>query len=174
MNVKDLGEIDGDMLLFGGPYSNLQATEALLIEAAHRGIDAAHMVCTGDLVAYCGDPAATVDLIMDAGIAVVAGNCKKQLAAGALDCGCGFESGTTCDLLSAGWYAHANSEVSAEHRNFMAQCPDFVIFLNLENGSPLSTVARPISLVSSGPRRLKRFSPKKSTPSASRSERSMW
>ena len=128
MNVKDLGEIDGDMLLFGGPYSNLQATEALLIEAAHRGFDAAHMVCTGDLVAYCGDPAATVDLIMDAGIPVVAGNCEKQLAAGALDCGCGFESGTTCDLLSAGWYAHANSEVSEDHRNFMEQCADIILF----------------------------------------------
>jgi predicted phosphodiesterase len=128
MIVKDLGEIDGDMLLFGGPYSNLQATEALLIEAAHLGIDAEHMICTGDVVAYCGDPSATVDLIMDSGIPVVAGNCEKQLAANALDCGCGFETGTTCDLLSAGWYAHATAEVTEKHRNYMAQCPDIIVF----------------------------------------------
>ena len=128
MQVKDLGVIDGDILLFGGPYSNLQATEALMIEAAHRGIDAAHMICTGDVVAYCGDPSATVALIQEAGIPVVAGNCEKQLAAGALDCGCGFESGTTCDLLSAGWYAHANAEVGAEQRKFMGQCLDIAVF----------------------------------------------
>lgn len=128
MKVKDLGEIQQDMLLFGGPYSNLQATEALLIEAAHRGIDAEHMLCTGDIVAYCGDPAATTDLIIEAGIPVVAGNCEKQLAAGALDCGCGFESGTTCDLLSAGWYAHANAEVRDDQRSFMGQCADIIVF----------------------------------------------
>ena len=29
---------DGPLLVFGGPYSNLQATRAMLTEAARRGI----------------------------------------------------------------------------------------------------------------------------------------
>lgn len=31
---------------------------------------------------------------------LIAGSCEENLAAGALDCGCGFEEGTACDLLS--------------------------------------------------------------------------
>ena len=30
--------VDGPALLFGGPYSNLEATQAVLAEAARRGI----------------------------------------------------------------------------------------------------------------------------------------
>ncbi len=32
-SVHNLGPIDGPLLVFGGPYSNLQATRALLAEA---------------------------------------------------------------------------------------------------------------------------------------------
>ncbi len=69
------------------------------------------MLCTGDLVAYCGDPVATIDLIRDAGIPVVMGNCDEQLAAGASDCGCGFDPESACARLSADWYAYANAVV---------------------------------------------------------------
>jgi len=47
--VLDLG--DGPALIFGGPYSNLQATEALLAEAAALGVPADRTVCTGDVAA---------------------------------------------------------------------------------------------------------------------------
>lgn len=77
MDVKDLGEIDGDMLLFGGFYLNLQVMEVLLIEVVYRGIDVVYMVCIGDFVVYCGDLVLMVDLIMDVGILVVVGNCEK-------------------------------------------------------------------------------------------------
>lgn len=116
------------MLLFGGPYSNLQATEAVLSDAAARGIAADHVICTGDVVAYCGKPAETVALVRDSGITVVAGNCEKQLAAGAMDCGCGFEEGTACDVLSAGWYAHADRAVGEGDRAWMGALPDVVLF----------------------------------------------
>ena len=43
--------LDGPALIFGGPYSNLQATAAVLAEAARLGIPAAHIICTGDLIA---------------------------------------------------------------------------------------------------------------------------
>nr|WP_270730919.1 metallophosphoesterase family protein [Shimia sp. Alg240-R146] len=131
MKMKDLGVLSGDVMLFGGPYSNMQATTAALNEAIALGIAATNVICTGDVVAYCARPAQTVALVRDAGITVVAGNCERQLAAGAMDCGCGFEDGTTCDLLSAGWYAHVDKEIGAGDRAWMAGLPDVVVFTHL-------------------------------------------
>src|SRR5690349_4353722 len=92
--------IAGPALVFGGPYSNLQATAAVLAAAARLGIPPARIICTGDLVAYCGDPAATIDLVGAAGIHVVMGNCDEQLAQGGADCGCGFPAGSACERAS--------------------------------------------------------------------------
>lgn len=128
MRVQDLGQLDGPVLLFGGPYSNLPATRALIAKARALGIGADHMICTGDLVAYCASPKETVAEIRALGCAVVAGNCEKQLAANALHCGCGFEEGSACDLLSAGWYAHANARIGAADRQWMAALPDILCF----------------------------------------------
>jgi predicted phosphodiesterase len=114
---------DGPLLVFGGPYSNLQAMRAVLAEAARRGIPAHRILCTGDIVAYGADAAACCDLAMGSGILVLMGNCEENLAAGALDCGCGFEEGTACDLLSRAWYAHADRQVTAAHRAWMGACP---------------------------------------------------
>ena len=125
MRVEDLGTVQGPVLAFGGPYSNLQATQAVLSEAARMG---AQPLCTGDVVAYCGAPAATIAAVRAADTVVVAGNCERQLAAGAPDCGCGFEAGTTCDLLSAGWYGFATRQVGAADRAWMETLPDFVTF----------------------------------------------
>jgi hypothetical protein len=74
-------------------------------------------------VAYCADAAATSDLMMASGIHVLMGNCEENLAAGSADCGCGFEEGTACDLLSRGWYAHAAREIRAAHRAWMGTRP---------------------------------------------------
>ncbi|APX13729.1 diadenosine tetraphosphatase [Tateyamaria omphalii] len=125
MRVQDLGVVDEPVLLFGGPYSNLQATQAVLEQARHRG---AKPVCTGDVVAYCARPAETVAAIRAAGCPVVAGNCEVQLAEGADDCGCGFQEGSVCDLLSVGWYGFAQSRVGADARAWMAELPDVVVF----------------------------------------------
>ncbi|MFK7869541.1 MAG: metallophosphoesterase [Roseobacter sp.] len=122
----DLGVIEGPVVLFGGPYSNLHATEALLREAAT--LPGATLICTGDVVAYCADPAATTQAIMDSGAVVVAGNCEQQIAANALECGCGFEAGTACDLLSKGWFSHASAGVTDAQRGWMAGLPDLLCF----------------------------------------------
>jgi predicted phosphodiesterase len=114
---------DGPVLCFGGPYSNLQATRAVLAEARRLGIPPARILCTGDVAAYCADAAATLDLVMASGIAVIAGNCEESLAADNADCGCGFEGGTACDLLSRAWYAHAARQVTPEQRAWMAALP---------------------------------------------------
>lgn len=114
---------DAAVLVFGGCYSNLQATEALLAHAAQRGIPPERMVCTGDVVAYGADPAATVALVRDAGVHVVMGNCEEQLAAGAADCGCGFAPGSACDLLSGAWFAHAASALDGPALAWMGTLP---------------------------------------------------
>jgi len=138
---------DGPLLVFGGPYSNLQATQAILAEAARRSIPSQRVICTGDVVAYGADAAACCDLIMASGIWVIAGNCEENLAEGALDCGCGFEEGTACDLLSRAWYAHANRQVTAAHRAWMAGLP-YRLIIRLPDGRRLAVLhggARDIS-----------------------------
>lgn len=125
MRHKDIGDVDGPVVVFGGPYSNLQATQSLLAHVRDAGAVA---VCTGDIVAYCARPAETVAAIRAAKCVVVAGNCEVQLAQGKADCGCGFEEGSACDLLSLGWYGFANARVSAQARAWMRGLPDVVTF----------------------------------------------
>jgi predicted phosphodiesterase len=113
----------GPLLVFGGPYSNLEATRAVLALAGRRGIDKENILCTGDVVAYCADPVATVDMIREVGIRVVMGNCEESLGAGAADCGCGFDEGSACAALSVEWYAYADRLLDGEARRWMAALP---------------------------------------------------
>lgn len=119
--------MDGDVLLFGGAYSNLQATEALVGEAERRGISSTNIICTGDLVAYCADPTSVCDLLVDR-VHCVAGNCERQIAEGASDCGCGFSEGTACDLASRGWYPYASQRLDGYLDSFR-DLPDAVTFM---------------------------------------------
>lgn len=114
---------DAPLLVFGGPYSNLAATRALIEQARRLAIPARHVICTGDVVAYCAEPEETARAIHDWGCHVVRGNCEESLASGANDCGCNFEDGTACDLLARGWYPFALSRVSDELRTWMGGLP---------------------------------------------------
>ncbi|HEY7609168.1 MAG TPA: metallophosphoesterase family protein [Alphaproteobacteria bacterium] len=125
---RDLGDLDGPVLVFGGPYSNLEAARAIRAEAKRLGIPPARTISTGDIVAYCADPGATVALIRDWGIPVVLGNVEEQLGAGAEDCACGFTPGSACATLSAQWYAHAEREITQDDRRWMAGLPRLVRF----------------------------------------------
>ncbi len=124
----DLGELEGPVLLFGGPYSNLQATLEMQSEATRRGIPPGNVICNGDIVAYCGQPSETVDLVRDWRIHVVLGNCEESLAEGADDCGCGFEKGSLCSALSDAWYRFADTRVNREQRLWMAGLPRSIRF----------------------------------------------
>lgn len=110
-------------MVFGGPYSNLQATQALLAEAERRQIPPENMICTGDVVAYAADPQACCDLVRNSGMTVVMGNCEEALAAGAEDCGCGFDEQSDCAVLSVEWYAYALSQVDRATCDWMAGLP---------------------------------------------------
>ncbi len=115
--------LDGPLLAFGGCYSNLQATRALLAEARGLGIAPRRMVCTGDSIAYGADAAATLRLLRDAGVPGIAGNCEESLRNGAADCGCGFAPDSACAEFSTHWYAHAASQMSDADRRYMAGLP---------------------------------------------------
>ena len=117
------------MLIFGGPYSNLAATAAMRARAAELGIPAERTICTGDVIAYCGEPCETLDLIRDWGIHVVMGNCEESLADSKDDCGCGFEPDSDCSVLAVAWYEFANRRVSLEQRQWMRALPRSIEFV---------------------------------------------
>ena len=114
---------DDPVLIFGGCYSNLQATRALLAAAEALRVPPERMICTGDVIAYGADPAETLALIRAAGIATVMGNCEESLAAEAGDCGCGFAPGSDCERLSAAWFAHAARLARPADRRWMGALP---------------------------------------------------
>ncbi|MFT5721083.1 MAG: putative phosphodiesterase [Motiliproteus sp.] len=126
--IQDLGPLHGPVLIFGGCYSNLQATQALQLQAERLGIAPQQVICNGDVVAYCAEPQATVDLIRGWGVPVVQGNCEQALAEGADDCGCGFDTDSACDLLSVAWYRYARLHIDAPDRAWMAALPQSLSF----------------------------------------------
>ena len=123
MRVEDWGNISGELLVIGGLYSNLRAFQSFLQIA-----NGASVLCTGDIVAYGAEAAETVAAFRASHIRSIAGNVEMQLAANALDCGCGFDEGTLCDRLSAAWYAHANARIGEEDRQWMVSLPDLATF----------------------------------------------
>ena len=112
------------LMVFGGPYSNLQATLAVRAEAERLGLRRDQVVCTGDVCAYCGNPAETTAALVEWGIDVVKGNCEESLGEQRADCGCGFEEGSVCDYLSGAWFAFASRNLGAEHREWMRSRPE--------------------------------------------------
>ncbi len=133
------------LLIFGGPYSNLAATRALLAQAARLGFSASEMLCAGDVIAYCGEPAETLDLIANSGIQVVMGNCEESLSAKKDDCGCGFEAGTQCEVLSVQWFDFASNQITRDHRRWMAALPR-QIHVEIGGRKLLATHASPSSI----------------------------
>lgn len=127
---KDIGELDGPVLIFGGPYSNLAAITAIQKTATDLGIPASHVICTGDLVAYCAQPSETVAAVREWGCHVVKGNCEESLALDADDCGCGFDESSSCSLLSIEWYQFSRKHLSSEHKQWMAKLPRQISFLH--------------------------------------------
>ncbi|QWG26066.1 radical SAM protein [Bradyrhizobium sediminis] len=116
-------EPDGPLLIFGGAYSNLEATAAMLAEAGRLGIPPERVICTGDVVAYGADADATATLVRDFGCHVVMGNCEESLASGTSDCGCGFPEDSACQRLSSAWFTYADRTVGAGLRAWMASLP---------------------------------------------------
>ena len=127
--ITDLGHLDGEVLLFGGVYSNAQALTALRRAADAHGIPTSKRICTGDIAGYCADTAAVMEQMVGDTLGVrVAGNVEKQLAAGQEDCGCGFEKGTPCDIASRSWFAEAQRQMTRLPEGFLSTLPDMALF----------------------------------------------
>lgn len=115
--------IEGPVLVFGGNYSNLEATRAVLAQAERLGIAPGRVVCTGDLIGYCADPLATVEVMRRSGVRIVMGNCDEALGFGFEDCGCGFEKGSACESLAAEWHSFATQMLSEDARAWLRTLP---------------------------------------------------
>lgn len=126
--VKNIGTLQGKLLVFGGVYSNLQALVQLQKMAEGWGIPPENILCTGDVVGYCAQPEACVQAIQDWGIWTTAGNVEQQLGSGETDCGCNFGDGSRCDWYSKQWYPYAQSKLSASALEWMRQLPDHIRF----------------------------------------------
>ncbi|MBT4039850.1 MAG: metallophosphoesterase family protein [Rhodospirillales bacterium] len=123
-----LGKIDEPVFIFGGPYSNIQATEKVLTIAHGQGFSADRIICTGDVVAYCANPAETTAMIRDWGIHVVMGNCEESLGFEREDCGCGFEEDSACDMLSRQWFDFATRRITSDDKAWMQTLPRQLTF----------------------------------------------
>jgi predicted phosphodiesterase len=129
-NVNNLGDISAAsrLLVFGGCYSNLAATQAMQAVARQLDIKPQQVICTGDLIAYCAEPVEVIDLIQGWGIHVLMGNCEESLGFERLDCGCGFEQSSACSTLSIAWYRYALQRVTPENRAWMKSLPRLIEF----------------------------------------------
>ena len=123
MQYQDFGQLDGPIVLFGGPYSNLSALRALIDVIGDRAA-----ICTGDVVGYCAEPNETTSLYTEQSFFGIAGNCERELVAGTEDCGCGFEKGSTCNALSAAWWGWLAKVASIDTISQLAGLPDIATF----------------------------------------------
>ena len=120
---QDLGTRSGRLLVFGGPYSNLQALEALKAIAEQLQIPVGNIICTGDIVGYCAQPEAAVQLVKDWGVHAIQGNVEQNIIRGEDDCGCNFAEGSRCDLLSRAWFPYAVRSLSAGSVAWLSTLP---------------------------------------------------
>ncbi|MBU0696097.1 MAG: metallophosphoesterase family protein [Bacteroidetes bacterium] len=126
--IKDLGTLNGKIMVFGGVYSNLQALEAIKELAFADGISSKNIICTGDIVAYCAQPKECITLIKDWGIHCIAGNVELNLVNDIDHCGCNFEDGSRCDTFSRQWYPYLKSQVNQDDIDWLATIPEFLSF----------------------------------------------
>ncbi|HAD98403.1 MAG TPA: diadenosine tetraphosphatase [Cryomorphaceae bacterium] len=121
--MKDLGTLEGKLLLFGGVYSNLQALEKLMKLAGEEGVEPSNIICTGDIVGYCAQPEETVNLFREWGVHAIAGNVEQNLREGGLDCGCEFKEGGRCESFAKNWYPYAQVNLSQGSVDWMETLP---------------------------------------------------
>lgn len=119
---------DNQLFIFGGCYSNLQATERVQAIAQELGFEPYQVICTGDVVGYCAQPEETVQLIKNWGIQCIAGNVEVQLREDNPDCGCNFDEGSRCDLFSLQWFPYSQRNLSDNALDWMQTLPENLKF----------------------------------------------
>lgn len=126
--IKNLGNIEGKILLFGGVYSNLQALEKIKQISETLNIAPENCICTGDIIGYCAQPEESLQLFKLWGAQSIVGNVEIQLRDNENDCGCDFREGSRCDGFSQLWYPYAQSKLTKNSLEFIATLPDHITF----------------------------------------------
>lgn len=121
--IKDIGNLEGPILAFGGPYSNLQATQAILAKAKELNIPPSNIICTGDITAYCANPQETSEILKSSRIHIIQGNCDESLAQDNEDCACGFDEDTICEILANKWYDFSKEKTDDDLKKWMGTLP---------------------------------------------------
>ena len=101
-------------------HGNLPALDAVLDDAAARGLEAAYHL--GDLVGYAPWPDEVVSRLADAGIPGVAGNYDSTVAVDAEHCGCRAESPEQ-EALAQESYAWTLARVGADTKARLRSLP---------------------------------------------------
>ncbi|GAB4025606.1 metallophosphoesterase family protein [Spirosoma gilvum] len=122
-DTQDLSTRSDRLLVFGGPYSNLQALEALKTIADQLQISPHNIICTGDIVGYCAQPDESVQFVKNWGIHAIQGNVEQNIIRGEDDCGCNFTEGGRCDLFSRTWFPYAVQALSAKSVAWLSMLP---------------------------------------------------
>ncbi len=122
-DTQNLETRSGRLLVFGGPYSNLQALETLKQIADRLQIPVENIICTGDIVGYCAQPEESVQFVKDWGINAIQGNVEQNIIRGEDDCGCNFTEGGRCDLFSRTWFPYAVQALSAGSVSWLSTLP---------------------------------------------------
>ena len=125
---KHIGSLSGQVLVFGGAYSNFQALQQLKTIAEEQGISAQNVINTGDVLGYCAQPQECLDLVRAWGIHSIAGNVEMQVRDDEEDCGCNFNEESRCDLFSRQWYPYALAHVNEATKQWLHRWPDFLRF----------------------------------------------
>lgn len=126
--IKDIGNLEGEVLLFGGVYSNFEAITEIRAIAEASAIPPERVICTGDVVAYCADPEESLRAVIDWGIHAIAGNVEIQLREGQSDCGCNFSVDSRCDFFAKQWFPYAQNKLSDTSMAWMKELPEFIQF----------------------------------------------
>ncbi|MCI0505057.1 MAG: metallophosphoesterase [Gammaproteobacteria bacterium] len=124
-----LPDIVEPIVVFGGPYGNLQALQELKRICHELNIPPRRIFCTGDLAAYCAQPLESIAFVRSWGIHVIAGNVELQLAADQADCGCNFNEGSVCDALSNKWYGFIRQEITQDQIQWFHTLPQHIRFV---------------------------------------------
>src|SRR5262245_57127422 len=76
---------DGPAIVFGGPGGNLEAFEALIVEAGRLGVPPSRVISTGGVADEAADATAAVGRVRGSGVHVVKGDRDRRLADAELD-----------------------------------------------------------------------------------------
>ncbi len=124
----NIGKLERPLFVFGGAYSNLEALKAVRLRAEEQGFRPKDVICTGDIVAYCANPIESIDFIEEWGVHCIAGNVELNLRDEADDCGCNFNEGGRCDVLSQKWYPFVKNTITPQNKSFIQALPEFLDF----------------------------------------------